>query len=221
MTHILTEGRFAKALVCAAVLAVTALLTALMFTATGCAPQAAGERTPKEDPLASQPVDWSIDGDCAVCHAAEDALMQDANCPQASEHANLACIECHTNTDTLTSVHANLTYGDATKTIDLKPEEETVDSAVCQNPDCHGTMEDMAKLTADNTDFKDEKGKVQNPHEYSSNEQHDANQPVCTDCHKVHSEELQEDAMKWCAQCHHKGVFQCGTCHELRQRAAA
>ena len=82
-------------------------------------------------------------------------------------------------------------------------------------------MADRAVKTADNTEFKDEKGKVQNPHEYVSNEQHDANPPTCTDCHKIHSKNLQKDAMMWCAQCHHKGVFQCGTCHELREREVA
>ena len=97
----------------------------------------------------------------------------------------------------------------------------TVDAATCQDPACHGTMADMAVKTADNTEFKDEKGKVQNPHEYVSNEQHDANPPTCTDCHKIHSKNLQKDAMMWCAQCHHKGVFQCGTCHELREREVA
>lgn len=36
----------------------------------------------------------------------------------------------------------------------------------------------MAAKTADLDTFEDEKGKVQNPHEYESNEQHDAHQPV-------------------------------------------
>lgn len=218
---LLSETGPSKVLACAGVVAATALLAASMLVVSGCAPQEAGEPPQSEDPLMSQPVDWSIEDDCSTCHASEYELMGDEACPQASGHTGLGCVECHTQTETLESVHANLTYGDATKTAELKPKEETVDSAVCQNPECHGTMEDMAELTANNTDFKDEKNKVQNPHDYPSNEQHDANRPTCTDCHRIHSNELLEDAMDWCAQCHHKGVFQCGTCHELRERAVS
>ena len=221
MTFISTSTHRARLLVSLGVVAFAALLASAILLATGCAPQvAANDRTQaEEDPLMAQPVDWSIDDDCETCHAAEEATMVDDNCPQASLHGDMECLECHTAEDAMTEAHANLTLGDAISEDEIKPKANTVDAESCQNPECHGTMEEMAKLTEGNTEFKDEKGKVQNPHVRPSNEQHDAYPPTCTDCHKIHSENIQEDAMDWCAQCHHKGVFQCGTCHELRQRA--
>lgn len=81
-----------------------------------------------------------------------------------------------------TTAHDGVAYNDV-------PAEEatvvSVDPATCQDPACHGTLEEMAVKTADLDTFKDEKGKVQNPHDYESNGQHDAHQPVCTDCHKI------------------------------------
>ena len=206
----------------AGAVAVVALSVAL-GTAVGCAPKQAGEgegpaKAPKEDPMATQQVDWTMDIDCKTCHTTETETLADAQCPQASEHGDLACNQCHTLEAPLKEAHEGVTYADKPAS---KATVVTVDAATCQDPACHGTMADMAVKTADNTEFKDEKGKVQNPHEYVSNEQHDANPPTCTDCHKIHSKNLQKDAMMWCAQCHHKGVFQCGTCHELREREVA
>ena len=127
-------------------------------------------------------------------------------------------MQCHTDEAVLSKTHEGVTLADKPAS---KATVVTVDAATCQDPACHGTMEEMAAITADNQEFKDEKGKVQNPHDYPSNEQHDTMNPTCTDCHNNHSENLQKDAMMWCAQCHHKGVFQCGTCHELRERAVS
>lgn len=166
--------------------------------------------------MATQAVDWTMDIDCQTCHTTESGSMADAGIPQASEHADLQCVQCHTEETVLKTAHEGVTYADKPAS---KPTVITVDAETCQSSDCHGTMEEMAVITADNQDFKDEKGKVQNPHDYPSNEQHDTMNPTCTDCHNIHSKDLQKDAMMWCAQCHHKGVFQCGTCHELRERA--
>ena len=169
MTNATTKQR-SRGLALVAIVGSVFALTLALGMVVGCAPQAAepksGEDTPaKEDPMATQVVDWSMESDCVTCHTTEAASMTDAKCPR--------------------------------------------------------TMEEMATITADNQEFKDEKGKVQNPHDYPSNEQHDTMNPTCTDCHNNHSENLQKDAMMWCAQCHHKGVFQCGTCHELRERAVS
>ena len=64
-------------------------LTLALGMVVGCAPQAAepksGEDTPaKEDPMATQVVDWSMESDCVTCHTTEAASMTDAKCPQAS-----------------------------------------------------------------------------------------------------------------------------------------
>lgn len=207
-----------RILVAGVVFAAVALVAALIFALAGCAPKQVSEPKQETDPMADVVFEWKDDADCAACHKNEEAMMADASCAQANLHADLECFQCHTDTSKLAEVHNGVTYGQAV------PEEatlETVDAATCQDPECHGTMEEMAELTKDSTALVDEKGKVQNPHEFTSGEQHDANQPQCTDCHKIHSEELEKDAMMWCAQCHHKGVFQCGTCHELRQRAVS
>lgn len=132
--------------------------------------------------MSQQMLDWTADSECAICHKVEDASLQNADCPQASGHADLECVQCHTEEPVLETAHDGVAYNDV-------PAEEatvvSVDPATCQDPACHGTLEEMAVKTADLDTFKDEKGKVQNPHDYESNEQHDAHQPVCTDCHKI------------------------------------
>ena len=218
-----TTNTARKGFMALAVAVAVVALAVVLGTAVGCAPKQAGEgegsaKAPKEDPMATQQVDWTMDIDCKTCHTTETETLADAQCPQASEHGDLACNQCHTLETPLKEAHEGVTYADKPAS---KATVVTVDALTCQDPACHGTMADMAVKTADNTEFKDEKGKVQNPHEDPSNEQHDANAPTCTDCHKIHSKNLQKDAMMWCAQCHHKGVFQCGTCHELREREVA
>lgn len=166
MAFISTPTHRAKLLVSLGVVAFAALLAGAILMATGCAPQmTTNDRAQEEeDPLMAQPVDWSIDDDCATCHAAEEATMVDENCPQASLHGDMECLECHTAEDAMTEAHANLTLGDAIPEDEIKPKANTVDAESCQDPECHGTIEEMAKLTEGNTEFKDEKGKVQNPH---------------------------------------------------------
>ena len=213
-----------KALALIAVMVLTLALTVVLGLVVGCSPQGGSsdapkgetQQTEKEDPMANQAVEWTMDIDCKTCHTTESESMADTGIPQASEHAGLECVQCHTEESVLKTAHEGVTSADKPAS---KPTVITVDAETCQSPDCHGTMEEMAAITADNQDFKDEKGKVQNPHDYPSNEQHDTMNPTCTDCHNIHSKNLQKDAMMWCAQCHHKGVFQCGTCHELRERA--
>lgn len=78
-------------------------------------------------------------------------------------------------------------------------------------------MSEVAALTADSTALTDDKGTTVNPHERPAGEKHDENPTTCTDCHNNHSKDLPKDAMKYCAQCHHRGTFECGTCHELRE----
>ena len=71
----------------------------------------------------------------------------------------------------------------------------------------------------DSTALTDDKGTTVNPHDVPSNEKHEENPATCTDCHNNHSKDLPKDSMRYCAQCHHRGTFECGTCHELRERA--
>lgn len=222
MTNATTKTT-SKALAVLAIAVMTLTLAVVLGSVVGCSPQQSASDAPKEeqgqkeDPMATQVVDWTMDTDCITCHTAEAGTMTDSKIPQASGHADMKCVQCHTEESTLKTAHEGVTYADKPAS---KPTVVTVDAETCQTPDCHGTMEEMAVVTADSQEFKDEKGLVQNPHDYQSNEQHDLMDPTCTDCHNIHSDNLQKDAIMWCAQCHHKGVFQCGTCHELRERAA-
>ena len=110
-------------------------------------------------------------------------------------------------------MHDGIAMGDKPAT---KATVVTVDEATCIA--CHGEMSEVAALTADSTALTDDKGTTVNPHERPAGEKHDENPTTCTDCHNNHSKDLPKDAMKYCAQCHHRGTFECGTCHELRER---
>lgn len=218
----------------AVVLCATVLLAALMGLCLGCSPQgsttsddkgSASDSKPTQSDsadsnadMASQQVDWTMDIDCAVCHTSEAEGASDAACAQAVAHQaeGLTCAQCHTNEAVLTEAHAGVTYADKPAT---KATVITVDPATCIA--CHGDLDEVAALTADSEALKDSNGTVVNPHERPAGEAHDENPATCTDCHNNHSKDLSKDAMKYCAQCHHRGIFQCGTCHEIRERSVA
>ncbi len=92
----------------------------------------------------------------------------------------------------------------------------TVDPETCIS--CHGTMEEMAAQTADSTALTDDKGTTVNPHERPPTRSTTQPGDVHRAGHNNHSKDQAKDAMKYCAQCHHRGTFECGTCHELRER---
>ena len=193
------------------------LLTFLLAFTVSCAPSESVEdpssRTEEnaDSDMNTKPVDWTMQSDCAVCHTHEADSMSDTACPQAYAHQDIACIECHTDEGVLTTAHEGITYGDKPAS---KATVVTVDSQTCI--DCHGGFDEMATETAGSTALTDDQGTSVNPHELQPGERHEANAPTCTSCHKTHSENLSKDSMKFCAQCHHRGVFTCGNCHEIR-----
>ncbi|OUO92135.1 hypothetical protein B5F40_02060 [Gordonibacter sp. An230] len=210
------DRRLAALAVFGAVLALATVLWSLV----GCAPKEApappaGGEASEASPLDGQPANWSMESDCAICHKSEAASELDDACAQGVAHKaeGVACVQCHVDKDVLATAHADVRLGD-------EPAEKatvaTVDPAVCES--CHGTLEEVAVLTAESTALTDDNGTTVNPHARPSNEKHDANPLVCTDCHNNHSTDLPKDARKYCAQCHHRGVYECGTCHELRER---
>ena len=185
-----------RRLVVLAVLGGVLALTAAMWTLAGCAPKAepsAPAASEQKDgnggssAMDGQPVNWTMDSDCSMCHTVEAVLSTE---------------------------HADVKFGDKAAT---KATVVTVDPETCIS--CHGTMEEMAAKTADSTALTDDKGTTVNPHDVPSNEKHEENPATCTDCHNNHSKDLPKDSMRYCAQCHHRGTFECGTCHELRERA--
>ena len=145
MTNATTKQR-SRGLALVAIVGSVFALTLALGMVVGCAPQAAepksGEDTPaKEDPMATQVVDWSMESDCVTCHTTEAASMTDAKCPQASAHADLTCVQCHTDEAVLSKTHEGVTLADKPAS---KATVVTVDAATCQDPACHGTMEEMA-----------------------------------------------------------------------------
>ncbi len=206
-----------------AVVAVLALAV-LLFAASGCAPSvedgsaegagaASGQDSEGADGAQGQAFEWRADSDCTVCHVEEAATMASVGCAQAPQaEGALACTSCHALADALAEVHAGVTYDDAPA---AKATVDSVDQTACM--DCHGNLEEVALLTSGSTALTDSNGTTVNPHERPAGERHAEMPATCTDCHNVHSDTLSKDAMKYCAQCHHRGIFQCGTCHEVRE----
>lgn len=214
-----------KGLAAVAALAATLLLACVLGLCVGCAPKVSDSSTGdstsgSKDAMEDTPIEWSQDIDCITCHTEEAGTMTDTSIAQASMHSDegMTCIDCHTEADVLTQAHEGVTYSSKVPT---KATVVSVNAETCQNPDCHGTMEEMAAQTEGTVFLVDSNGNEVNPHNYEANEQHLAHQPTCTDCHKIHSAETEKDATKWCAQCHHRGVFTCGNCHEIRERPVA
>lgn len=215
----------------AALLGAILLVALVIGMLTGCSPKAPAASegnggaaasteasADAEDPMANQPVNWTMESDCATCHTTEAASATDSACPQdvAHEAEGITCVQCHTDEAVLSTEHANVTYADKPAS---KATVDTVDPQTCIS--CHGDLDEVAKLTADSTALTDDKGTTVNPHERPKGERHDEVPATCTDCHNNHSKDLSKDAMKYCAQCHHRGVFECGTCHELRERSVS
>ena len=155
-----------RRLVVLAVLGVVLALTAAMWTLAGCAPKAepsAPAAAEQKDgnggssAMDGQPVNWTKDSDCSMCHTVEAASATDASCPQASAHEaeGVTCVQCHTDEAALSTEHADVKFGDKAAT---KATVVTVDPETCIS--CHGTMEEMAAKTADSTALTDDKGTV-------------------------------------------------------------
>ena len=71
-----TTNTARKGFMALAVAVAVVALAVVLGTAVGCAPKQAGEgegsaKAPKEDPMATQQVDWTMDIDCKTCHTTE------------------------------------------------------------------------------------------------------------------------------------------------------
>jgi hypothetical protein len=199
------------------VLVFAAVLISAQLQLAGCAPRAAtddpsaaGEVGQDDQTVADagEPFVWSSGSDCAICHVDEGASLSDPAQPQAFEHGTQECGSCHSEESILVQAHEGVTY-DSTPA--KRASLRTVDAQTCIS--CHGDLATVAQTTVASEALTDSNGLSVNPHERPVGERHEANPATCTDCHKVHSADLSRDAMKYCAQCHHRGIFQCGTCH--------
>jgi nitrate/TMAO reductase-like tetraheme cytochrome c subunit len=211
-----TTARFKRrVLTVLTLIAFVGIFAGIQLQLTACAPNASTDAKAAEEetsaiPGADQPFTWQASSDCATCHTSEGESLSDPAQAQALAHGSQDCGSCHTDEPLLKQAHEGVTYGSKPA---KKAKLKTVSEQTCI--ECHGDLPSMAQKTAESTALTDSNGLSVNPHERPDGERHSENPAICTDCHKVHSENLSKDAMKYCAQCHHRGVFQCGTCHAI------
>lgn len=149
---------------------------------------------------------WVPELDCALCHADAAESFASEKCI-APAHEGQDCLECHRDADGLVEAHKTCLGPLASlQTFTY------VDSAVCL--ECHD-QEQLVEATASYDGLTDSAGRTVNPHAIPSSEEHDAIE--CGDCHNMHKGKLEKTgraANKVCKTCHHKNLYECGTCHE-------
>ena len=87
---------------------------------------------------------------------------------------------------------------------------------------CHGPFD---KLVTASANYVWLNGDKKSPHRYVPHESKII--PECSQCHKPHPvpptasdiAALGKPDPKWCYTCHHAGVLECGTCHEVPEAA--
>lgn len=133
--------------------------------------------------------------------------MDSSTCA-ASFHASSDCADCHSNADGLAKAHEKAT-ADGKMPAKLKKTE--VDEETCLA--CHGSYESLAEKTTDFTLLTDKNGTTVNPHEVTTTGT-GHNSINCASCHSMHQDGSAGDtADTLCRSCHHKEVYECGTCH--------
>lgn len=192
-------------------LALMAALFCLIAALAACAPQqqvASGDASPVEDDAsAMEMVAWSPESDCAQCHVDETTSVADP-ATGAGFHStqNLQCVTCHADAS-MSDVHADYASGKVPSEL----HDTAVSSDTCLSSGCHD-REDLKQRTAETTVLTDSKGTTVNPHDLPENEDHES--VTCVMCHEMHTgESVQEVAPAKCLGCHHKGTYECGTCH--------
>ena len=207
------------------VLVISVLATAMAFGMVGLANAAQTEYK------------WSMDLDCALCHAKEAASLgltaaaEEGTADGAKADAEMTDEELGSAHTTEVAAYARTHVQDfkfecATCHIESEGLEKghkklnsgkeatrlkksEVDASICLT--CH-QPEKLVEATADYTGLTDTKGTTVNPHELPKVGNHETIQ--CFNCHQVHSEKaITETAIAACNSCHHAGVFECNTCH--------
>lgn len=159
---------------------------------------------------------WTTEANCETCHPNSSNSYTDSACA-ASQHADVACITCHDDTEGLEKAHKKVTMADTDGAEKLK--KTKVSSEVCIG--CHPLDDTHASATADVTALTDKLGNVVNPHDlpvFEDTGRGTHEKVLCADCHKMHSAETPEDnATTPCKSCHHQGTYvSCYSagCHE-------
>lgn len=189
----------------------SALCAGALLLCAACAPQ--GAPTGGDGAAANASGDeaaavaWSLDADCAVCHTDQQDSLADTS-QAASNHAAVTCITCHNDEAAMEKSHDGKT---ADSKMPKKLKRSKIDETACAS--CH-SAEDLKAATADLTVLTDGNGTTVNPHDIPANSGHEG-QVDCASCHTMHGEaDVQAAAQEKCASCHHKDVYECGTCHE-------
>lgn len=192
---------------------VAACMAAVFASAciSGCSPEApSGEGKGSSDKAAVVTIDWSMQSDCSACHSDQGASQTNSAC-LASVHAEskTACTTCHGDEGALSAVHENAT---ASEKMPRKLKKTEVGDEVCES--CHGSYSDLAAATPDVV-LTDVEGTAVNPHAAKGLNTDHEDGFSCGSCHVEHEESnVLEAADITCSNCHHRGVYKCGTCHE-------
>ncbi len=199
-------------------LIVTAFACTLVLGAAcaGCAPKTAAPADNGGNDAAAQEevsITWSPTMDCAVCHETQNATMTDGvhdASVHLTESPEITCVSCHTDEAGLSKAHEGKS---ATDTMPKELKKTKIDPAGCQASGCHDLSSDeMLALTADYTALVDSKGTMVNPHDVL-NKTEGHSELDCSSCHSMHGEEIAAEVT--CVSCHHSGVYECNTCHEV------
>jgi hypothetical protein len=171
-------------------------------------------------PPGDGPVEF-LQRDCSGCHSAQATAAAPAH-PSVNGFvgafhttgAKATCLQCHTETEKLTQLHADPKGTPPTSGL----RETKVTEANCFA--CHGSYAALTTLTAGSTVLTDngqgvnEAGhpKTVNPHAAPAlTPAHVTAGMSCQSCHSSHKALV---AQAYCATCHHMGVYECRTCHQ-------
>lgn len=181
-------------------------LVALSLSA-GCAkPAERSVADQQEKTESAATVTWSMASDCTQCHSDEAQTMSNPEC-LASKHTQVACTACHSDESGLEAAHKDVSS--AKKVVSLKKTQ--VDPETCLS--CHA-QDALKEKTAQVTVLTDPNGTTVNPHDLPANDKHAT--ITCLNCHEMHTTDTADTlAPGECLSCHHKEVYECGTCHKV------
>ncbi len=125
---------------------------------------------------------------------------------------DITCISCH-DLDTLRKLYL-LCDSDALEQANVEMSSSNEFCLVC-----HGSYEELSELTADYREFIDLENNIANPHEFGGGLTAEHKVSLCSSCHtSIHrTSNALSSAYIFCWDCHHAGVFECYTCHELEE----
>lgn len=176
-----------------------------MVALEGCAPQSLEESDSNNSETTSEKEEWSTESSCITCHDKQTSDSTGSALYSVHLDQGVTCLSCHTDTDTLKTLHDKAGAG---KAAPKKLTTTSITQETCLS--CHDTtLEELAEKTAGATTLTDKNGTTVNPHALPEVKDH--SKITCTSCHGVHEE---GEPLEQCLTCHHADVFECNTCHD-------